>query len=359
MKQAKLKSVLWLPFILLITSLFCISNAYATSAKKREINSRFPINKGDLLRMNCSYGNLTVSHWDKDEITIQVFIECKADNDRIAQRILDNIQININKSNNVIDVSTFFKKQNENNSSIYKIINFNIQMPNYIDANVDWKYGNIYLPKVNNGNININLKYGNIKAGSFSKPLTINAKYSNLEVENLTSAVFDLAYMGNTSIESAQRLNVNDKYSSMNVNEAEEMSAAIKYSNLKINRIKTLEANAQYSNITISKAEASLIISMLSYGNLRVNELSSNFSKVNINAKYSDIDLSISRKAEFNLSATQMKYANCKINGFNITQSKTDEQDNSYFYEINHGQKASINFNGNNYTDIRINAITK
>ena len=83
-------------------------------------------------------------------------------------------------------------------------INYYIQMPPKLAADLNQKYGNINLPSDNNGNMDIHVKYGNLNAGNFTANAMIEAKYGNIEVGNLQDAQLDLGYVGTAKIRNAK-----------------------------------------------------------------------------------------------------------------------------------------------------------
>lgn len=52
----------------------------------------------DLLTTDNRYGNTTITHWNKNEVSIRVEIEAKAESDDAAQATLDRVQVEIKKS---------------------------------------------------------------------------------------------------------------------------------------------------------------------------------------------------------------------------------------------------------------------
>ena len=79
-------------------------------------------------------------------------------------------------------------------------------------------------------------------------------------------------------------------------------------------------------------------------------------NQVNVDARYSNLNISVPAKASFKIAAENMKYANRHVSGFNITNSSTEDKVNHY-YEINGGNKGRINFDGNNYSNINVKAL--
>ena len=99
---------------------------------------------------------------------------------------MDRIQIETKKIGGIVSAVTTIKKEmNSNSNNESMTINYYIQMPPKLAADLNQKYGNINLPSDNNGNMDIHVKYGNLNAGNFIANAMIEAKYGNIEVGNL------------------------------------------------------------------------------------------------------------------------------------------------------------------------------
>ena len=59
--------------LLMLLVLFCSVSGWAAkqeSIKKKEINKSFNVGKNDILQVDNRYGNITVTHWSKSEVSI-------------------------------------------------------------------------------------------------------------------------------------------------------------------------------------------------------------------------------------------------------------------------------------------------
>ena len=89
--------------LLMLLVVFCSVSGWAAkqeSIKKKEINKSFNVGKSDILQVDNRYGNITVTHWSKSEVSIRVVIEAKARNEERAQNIIDRISIRMEKTGN-------------------------------------------------------------------------------------------------------------------------------------------------------------------------------------------------------------------------------------------------------------------
>lgn len=355
-KQTKSRSMLLLA-MLLIVSTVCSWAGKPERIKKKEYSQSFSVSLSDQLLIDNRYGNTTVTHWNKNEALIRVEIEAKAETEEAAQATLDRVQIELKKSGNTVSGITSLKEQRwSNNSNERFTINYYISIPSKLAINLAQKYGNINLPEKNEGNSTIQVKYGNLNAGSFTKSLDLEVKYGNVDINDITKAYLYLGYCGNASIGNASQLEVDNKYSNLNIKKCTQITLENKYGNVKIESLDKGDMGIKYSEATIGSVKDELVVGELAYSTLTIKELSSNFKKLDVDARYGNLNVNISSGASFKVSAESMKYGNHNVSGFNVTNKSTEDKVNHY-YEINGGKKGTIYFDGNNYSNINVKAL--
>jgi hypothetical protein len=325
------------------------------SSKKKEINQSFNASAGDQLNIENRYGNITVTHWEKNEVAIRVVIESKATNDSRAQEGLDRVQVELKKSGNTVFGITSMKNQTGWNNNTKLTVDYYISMPAKLSATLSQKYGNINLPERNEGRYVLEVKYGNIKAGNFTGSLVIDAAYSNIDINDVQDAVLDLAYSGSANFGNANTIRVDSKYSNMKFLNIGKVDIDDKYGKIKIKNVDNLSLEIKYGEVSIERVKEA-ISSSLDYSTLIVKELDAGFEKVNVEAHYGTFNLSVPSQAAFRLTAESMKYGKVTTGGLKVTSSNIDNKTH-YYYQINGGGSRSIQFNGNNYSTLIINAL--
>ena len=67
---------------------------------KKDFNYSYRVNNNYVLDLDNNYGKIVISHWDKDEVEIQINIITKARSEKTAQGLLDCIDAKVaeNKS---------------------------------------------------------------------------------------------------------------------------------------------------------------------------------------------------------------------------------------------------------------------
>lgn len=343
--------------LLAILILLCALTGWAEKAesiKKKEYNKSFNVSLSDRLEVDNRFGNITITHWNKNEVSIQVVVEAKARNDEKAQASIDRVQIEMGKSGNIVSAITTLKEQKwSNNNNERLTINYYINIPSKFPISLSQKYGNINLPEKNEGTCSLLVKYGNINGGSFTAPLNLEAAYGNVDLGNMEKVNLDLAYCGNVTIKSATSLYIDSKYSNLNLGIIQTMTLENKYGNLSVEQVDNANVSIKYSEASIYKLTQKLTVDALDYSTLSIKELSSDFTFVNVNARYGNLNLNIPSNASFTVNAEDMKYGKYDIKGFNITSSDVEEKRN-YRSVINGGKNGKILFEGNNFSNLNI-----
>jgi hypothetical protein len=244
------------------------------------------------------------------------------------------------------------------NNTASLTIDYYINMPPKLAASISQKYGNINLPPTNEGQCTLTVAYGNIQAGSFTQPLTIDAKYSNVNIENVTNLNMDISYCANVTMGNAQSLTVDSKYSKFKLGHADTLRVNTKYGNLTTETVKTLDLDMKYGEAKVDNVTHELNITSLDYSSMTVRKLDADFKSVNVDARYGDLKLSIPAQAAFRLDAENMKYGKLNIKGLKTTTTNVDNTNKTdHHYQINEGGSSHIHFDGNGYSNLKINAL--
>lgn len=322
--------------------------------QKKEINHTFKVDGNSRLQVDNRYGNITITHWNKKEVAIQVVISSKANNQTQAKKAIDRVSIEANKYGHTVIAKTILQNNQNAGNNVSLSINYYIQMPATLKSQLSQKYGNIHLPESNNHEMDIELKYGNLMAGDFVAPFQLVAKYSNVELGNLTEGEMELSYAGTANVAKAKKLEVESSYSNLDIEQIDELELESRYGNLTIDQIDKLTLEMSYGDAKIRKLNRELDADELKYSNITVKSLSPLFKQFHVDARYGNVEVRLPSNASFQVVAENMKYSNCSIKNFNMKQTSSNESEHSYVYEINGGKQPTIYFNGNNYSNLKV-----
>ena len=141
-----------------------------------------------------------------------------------------------------------------------------------------------------------------------------------MDISDVDNATLDLAYCGKSSIRNGSQLNIDSKYSNLSLGNVRKMNTSCKYGDIHIDRLDNGYMELKYGNCKIDELLRHHV-DELSYSTLTIKDLASNFDKVNVDARYGNLNIYIDMNASFRVVANNMKYG--KLQGSRRIQYPT------------------------------------
>lgn len=129
-----------------------------------------------------------------------------------------------------------------------------------------------------------------------------------MDISDVDNATLDLAYCGKSSIRNGSQLNIDSKYSNLSLGNVRKMNTEAKYGDIHIDRLDNGYMELKYGNCKIDELKQGITVDELSYSTLTIKDLASNFDKVNVDARYGNLNIYIDVNASFRVVANNMKY---------------------------------------------------
>lgn len=342
--------------------LFCMSVPLLVDAanvsRKKEYNQSFDAKPGYLLEIHNKYGGINIEHWKKDEVAFRVVVSVKANDEATSQELLDRIEIDLEKRGTTLQGNTNIQSS-FGGSKIQNVtydIQYYVNIPSWLDADLDQKYGHILLPdSENKGRYNLTVKYGSLEGGIFTQPLEVDAKYSNVSLDRLTDGDLILAYSERVSISEAENLDIDCKYSNLKLGEVGTLHLEKKYGQINIRHANTIWANLRYSDMIVEKLDRNFQGEGLDYSNVKLKNVLPTFAEIEANSRYGNLTVTLPKSASFKVEAENIKYGSCKISS-SFEKTRYQTHTNSAYYEINHAHDGRIYFDGGKYGNLSIKA---
>lgn len=347
--------------LLLVALLFCCHLGYGKvleAKETKEINKTFRWSPASEVEISNKYGEITITHWAKSEVAMRIVIEAKARNQELAKETLDRISVDFSDAAGSISAQTQIAPEKKGwgvnfGGDVQFNIRYYVSLPAEAICDLEQKYGNILMLERHTGNCTIEAKYGNIELGDLGGLLSLTSKYGNVKMGNFTRAELDLGYSGNVRVGSGEALDIEAKYSNIWVKDVKWIDMDIKYGQLEAGNISHIELDSKYSNITLEELQESFVASELDYGKLIIQQVGKDFLDIDIEARYSTVELNIPASSSFSLDAEGFRYASCKIRGFNNMNNFEQDEDRTSC-TVNGGKKGKISFEGNGYSNLII-----
>jgi hypothetical protein len=283
------------------------------SEKVKNYTKTYPMDANDRLNISNQFGKVMVSTWNKSEVQVDVQIKSYSDDDRTAQKMIDNIDISDNKSGDQISFSTSFG--HGSNGSIWDLfssqnnhhrveVNYTIHMPAKNALSIRNKYGSTEIPDMD-GRVSIDCSYGSFVSGSLmGADNQINVRYGSAKLENLASA------------------DVNVSYGSLDMGNVGSLNAGLHYSSAKIGKIKnSASINGHYA------------------GGINIEGLDKDFRSFSYSSSYSNLTVGIDNGTNATFDVT-VRYGGFDYGGVPVEITEKTPSDDSK------GWKPTKNFKG-------------
>ena len=294
-----------------IAFLFLLITVTASSAQEDKYNKKFheqyPVDKSCNFEIRNKYGKINIENTTSDQITIDAEIVVDAKSQEKAEKVFKEITITISKEGNNIKAIT---EIGDINNAEFEI-NYTVLMPSYLNLNLTNKYGNVSIDELTGKNT-ITVKYGSLKANRImddnTKPLTtIDLGYSdNSRITEFNWGNLIMKY-SDIEIEKGKAMVISSKYSKLKIGTFSSVVAESAYDEYDINEMINFVINTKYTDIDVEKVSKKVNIE-IEYGEVKINDISDGFESVEVNGKYTDINLGFSPTASYKLKATA-KYA--------------------------------------------------
>lgn len=156
--------------------------------KKKSVNKSYNVSSSDKLNIQNSFGSVKVNTWSRNEIKVDVDIEVSANTDALAQKMLDRISVNDDKSGREISFETKMKDiNNKKDEKSTMEINYTISMPEGNALKVQNEFGSTTIPDFK-GEVDLTSKFGSLTAGNLSNIKGIHVEFGKANLANINSA---------------------------------------------------------------------------------------------------------------------------------------------------------------------------
>jgi len=237
--------------LLLAVPMFSTAAGDPVAEKKRIITKTYSVGADDKLSIENSFGDVTVSTWEKSEIQVNVEISVSSGTDEKAQSMLDEIKVSDRQSGKDISFKTDIGNMGngkKNKSGDQKFhIDYKVSMPSRNPLKIENSFGKIVMGDYG-GPVNLISKFGELNAGKLAMAKEVHVEFGsvNLGAINDADVVFKfnnksfIANLNGTSKlhiefcgsvefsvdESIKSLSLMESYSTVRMNVPDKLSAS-------------------------------------------------------------------------------------------------------------------------------------
>ncbi|MGO4771388.1 hypothetical protein ACEN2I_06965 [Flavobacterium sp. W22_SRS_FK3] len=332
------------------------SNDDTLISKQKSIKKTYLVNSNAGIDIDNKYGNISVSTWNEDKIDLDITIKVTGGNENWVNEKLNNIDVDITALKSMVTAITKIGNsslKSKGSSNIFEI-NYVIKIPKNGTVKLNNKYGNIsilslesitdisckygkvILGKLNSSNNRIHIEYCQNSTIDYIKTGTIEARYSDLKIND----------SGN--------LNLDTNYTDLTISDGQNIKYNCNYGSFKFQKINSFSGSGNYLTINIAEISNNLNIDT-NYSKVNISTITQGANNVNINSGYSDISLGYDANYTFDFDINT-KYGNIKSDNsleILVTENKTTTKKISGYYKKKGQNKVAVNSNYGNIALIK------
>jgi hypothetical protein len=162
--------------------------------RQRLINKSYDVTADDKLQIENSFGNVVVSTWDKEQITVDIEVSAKASTDERAQDIMNKIDVKDGKDGHTVwfktkvdEIHDNEKNKNrvrENDRSFY--IDYVIHMPASNRLSIENSFGKTEVPAFK-GLVTLTSKFGSLNTGRLDNVDQISVEFGKAYITSVNN----------------------------------------------------------------------------------------------------------------------------------------------------------------------------
>ncbi len=173
--------------------------------KKRTVSKDYTVGKDDKLSIENSFGEVSVSTWDKSEIKVDVEISVQASTEEKAQEMMNQIKVSDNQNGGSITFKTDIGKMgNDGKHKGDKEKKFNVSykifMPSGNPLTVVNSFGATNIPDMK-GPVDLTSKFGELNAGKLDDVKVIHVEFGQVHVVGAQNGDITLKFNGKSNFE--------------------------------------------------------------------------------------------------------------------------------------------------------------
>ncbi|HVU84662.1 MAG TPA: hypothetical protein VHC50_07465, partial [Puia sp.] len=222
---------------------------------RKNISKSYTVKGDEKLSIENSFGDVSVSTWDKNEIQVNIEIVVNAATDEKAQKMMDQISVSDSRGGNEISFKTTIgnmgkmangRKNRDGDDNRRFYIDYKIVMPSGNPLSIENSFGKINIGNFT-GPVNLVSKFGELNTGKLVNAQTLHVEFGKADIGPVVNPDITFKFNSRSSVKnvsgnarihtefcnnvelsvdkSIKDLNLFESYSNVRVNVPEDLSA--------------------------------------------------------------------------------------------------------------------------------------
>lgn len=239
--------------------------------KKKFIEKSHKVSASTVLRIENKFGKVEINSWDKNEFSIKVEMIGEGRNEERAQRILDNIDVDISESSTEISYITQIPTNTKNKNDEGFEINYTIYMPEGNPLKVRNSFGDVTMGN-RGAALDLDVSYGSMKVGNVEGFSEVRLSFGSGSIGDIKEGDFRIKY-SKFEIDSGTRMDIEQGFSDVEIGEVDELEIESKYGGVEIEKAGKIDAEAHFSGFEVEELTGSLELDCSYLGDFSIDRL--------------------------------------------------------------------------------------
>lgn len=300
--------------ILLGLGLTALSQSFT---ERREKHYAYPFRSGMRLEINNKYGKIHIAPWEKDSIQIDVEVEVRSSSLSRMKRIMNSISFDYTNTDYYIVCNTVYGSGSNKIWQEIKdfaaaffpaeadvTIDYMVLAPPWAELVVDNKYGDIYLEDLD-GKLTLKLSNGALKCNNLNGYSSLELHFANATINRMAEGSIQSNY-GEITLRKAGNIDLHSRSSRIRMEETGNLYLDSRHDNIEVEMNHSSRGALFWTDYRIQTLAEEMSLSSR-YGNIYVKELDNQFTFINIQSHYTDIDLNLCSGCSFHLNVKYSK----------------------------------------------------
>ncbi|MEQ9403412.1 MAG: hypothetical protein RIM99_07505 [Cyclobacteriaceae bacterium] len=297
--------------------------------KRKVIDKSYKVTASTSLRISNSFGKIEINTWEKNEFAIKVEMIGRGRDDERAQKILDEIDVDISEGSTQISFQTSIEKMKNRNNEGFEV-NYTISMPATNPLEIKNSFGDVYMED-RSGDLEINVAYGSMKVGDVKGKTDLKLSFGSGSINGVKEANMNVKY-SKFDIESADKLDLVQGFSDIEIGEVKDLELESKYGSVEIEKAHTIDGDVHFSGLEIDELTGKLELESSYIGDFKIRRLAKSFTLVDIEGKFGSYEIGVEPGLNANIEA-EFSFADLKVYDVNATFHYRVKESNKSIYK--------------------------
>lgn len=289
---------------------------------RRRLIKAYTVSPSDLLAIDNRFGDVTVTHWDRNEMRVEVTITASSDSHDRAEQALNAVRVDERRNDNAYMFQTVINKEYEaaqgdekSAEGTKKVTKVSSQNSASNEVKTNWSISwsekgrsirvdyRISMPKANG--LTIKNRFGNVTVPDFSAPINLDSKFGNVYGAAMSNAATVIkSSFGNVTIRDVQHGRVDMSFGDLDINSGNVLTIVQNYGKLRIGATNQVNAQMSYADAVIGAIRQSGRLNVNYAKQLRLEQLPASANQLDVVANFSTVALPVQPQTNCDFDVT-------------------------------------------------------